>query len=198
MNNFKQYKFNSHISSEILEAAELFGKLGYTVQNDNLDILQALQYEGICTWDDTYITEGYLFLSDEHEDITLEELKNIVRKTSLPSGEIISHSAESRKNNAYDIFVKIPNKDWKKLDGYSVETYFSSQYKYLIGVQFAKTIYPFKDNHYVHNIIRDKDGDVCVVDQYGVDYKLRDVEFYVSDEHDGTATYNDYVLLVNT
>lgn len=67
----------------------------------------------------------------------------------------------------------------------------------IIGVQFTKVIYPFKDNHYVHNVIRDKDGDVCVIDQYGIDYKLRDVEFYVSDEHSDTMPYQQYAKFVS-
>ena len=67
----------------------------------------------------------------------------------------------------------------------------------LIGVQFTKVIYPFKDNHYVHNVKRDKDGDICVIDQYGIDYKLFDVEFYVSDEHDGTMSYQQYAKFVS-
>ena len=197
MNNFKQYKFNSHISSEILEAAELFGKLGYTVQNDNLDILQALQYEGICTWDDTYITEGYLFLSDEHEDITLEELKEMVCEAS-------SLSVMTEQCNSFTVsweqvfgekFVDSVSKA-VKLDRENTGA-LCYQYKRLLGVQFNKNIYSFKDDHYVHNIIRDKDGDVCVVDQYGVDYKLRDVEFYVSDEHDNTMPYQQYSKFVS-
>lgn len=70
--------------------------------------------------------------------------------------------------------------------------------KNIIGVQFTKVIYPFKDNHYVHNVKRDKDGDISVIDQYGIDYKLFDVEFYVSDEHEDTLVYEKYVKYVGS
>lgn len=70
--------------------------------------------------------------------------------------------------------------------------FLKEQYQHLLGVQFTKKIYGFNNAHYVHNVIRDKDGDVCVVDQFGVDYKLRDVEFYVSDEHEDVMSYAQY------
>lgn len=66
------------------------------------------------------------------------------------------------------------------------------QYKHILGVQFTKKIYWFNAAHYVHNIIRDKDGDICIVDQFGVDYKLHDVMFYVSDEHEDVMSYAQY------
>lgn len=66
--------------------------------------------------------------------------------------------------------------------------------KNIIGVQFNKIIYSFRQcsPRYVHNVKRDKDGDVCVVDQYGINYKLCDVEFYVSDDSDNTLPYLEY------
>lgn len=196
MSDFKKYKFNSTDEYEILQAVELFKELGYSQYIDVFDIALAVEFNGVCTWGDGKITEGYL-VSNTHEDVTLEELKVIMCEAIYPSFEVSSLNGEESENKAYDIFVKILNKDWKKLDSYPVETYFSSQYKHLIGVQFNKNIYSFRDNHYVHNIIRDKDGDICVVDQYGVDYKLRYVEFYVSDEHDDTMTYQQYSKFVS-
>lgn len=73
------------------------------------------------------------------------------------------------------------------------------KYKHLIGVQFNKIIYSFRQcsPRYVHDITRDKDGDVCIVDQYGIYYKLRDVEFFVSDEHDDTMSYQQYSKFVS-
>lgn len=71
------------------------------------------------------------------------------------------------------------------------------QYQHILGVQFTKKIYGFNNAHYVHNVIRDKDGDICVVDQFDVDYKLRDVEFYVSDEHEDVMSYAQYVVWCN-
>ena len=70
--------------------------------------------------------------------------------------------------------------------------------KDIIGVQFNKNIYSFREcsPRYVHDIKRDKDGDICVIDQYGIDYKLFDVEFYISDEHEDTLVYEKYVKYV--
>lgn len=70
--------------------------------------------------------------------------------------------------------------------------FLKEQYQHLLGVQFTKKVYGFNNAHYVHNVIRDKDGDICVVDQFDVDYKLRDVEFYVSDEHEDVMSYAQY------
>ena len=198
MNNFKQYKFNSDKPYEIILAVEVFKKLGYTVQDRNLDILQAIEYSGICTWDDGEITEGYLEYNT-HEDITLEELKEIVCEAS-------SLSVMTERCNSFTVsweqvfgekFVDSVSKA-VKLNRENTDA-LCYQYKHLIGVQFNKNIYSFREcsPRYVHNIIRDKDGDVCVVDQYGVDYKLRDVEFYVSDEHDNTMPYQQYSKFVS-
>jgi len=176
----KQYKFKSKGLTEVIQAVELFKKLGYTAYHNMFNIIEAVGHGGLCTWSYGKITSGYLKDSDQHEDITLEQLKKLV--------------CNKEKDDYYPVILSDVEIKWedvfmnKKID---------NTIYILIGVQFTKTIYPFKDNHYVHNIIRDKDGDVCVVDQYGVDYKLRDVEFYVCDEHNGTMTYQQYSKFVS-
>ena len=77
MKEFKNLKFYSQDEQQILEAVNIFKKLGYRVVDGNFNINSAKENGGVCVWDDREITSGWLD-DDDFEQVTLEDLKNMV------------------------------------------------------------------------------------------------------------------------
>ena len=80
MKEFKQLKFYSQDEQKILEAVSIFKKLGYRVVDGHFNINEAKEHGGVCVWDDREITSGWL-ADDDFEQVTLEELKEMVGET---------------------------------------------------------------------------------------------------------------------
>lgn len=78
LNDFQNLKFKSSNSSEIESALSLLKTLGYSECESGFNVSDVVKDNGFCAWDDGELTEGWLDIHDGFNQVTLEDLKEMV------------------------------------------------------------------------------------------------------------------------
>lgn len=191
LNELKNLKFQSVIPQDILQAVSLFEKLGYEVVRNDFSADDAAKHNGVCAWDDGEITEGWLD-DDNFEQVTLEELKEMVGETNRCNNTLSSNFTVTWEQVFGEKFVDSvikavkQNKDnTMKNDKFTLERLLGCEVEFIspFGITINGYISKVRNSGLVH---------VTCDSFYGVE-GAKNLTFFTEDGDE--LTFNEYVQL---